>query len=160
MKKLYIIRHAKSSWKDFSLDDFDRPLNKRGKLNAPFMGKRLRQDDVLPDIILSSPAKRAKKTAMAISKQIGFSKKIIYDENIYEASVYTLDKIIKAVDDKENILFLFGHNPSLNMLVENYVNFEQNIPTCGIIFIEFNCNRWEDIDSSNARLISFDYPKR
>ena len=160
MKKLYIIRHAKSSWKDFSLDDFDRPLNKRGKLNAPFMGGRLKQENVLPDIIMSSPAKRAKKTAKAIAGEIGFSEKIIYDEDIYEASVYTLDKIIRSVDNAHNLVFLFGHNPSLNMLVENYVNFEQNIPTCGIIAIEFDCNRWEDIDSSNAELISFDYPKK
>ncbi|MCK5293309.1 MAG: histidine phosphatase family protein, partial [Arcobacteraceae bacterium] len=80
-KKLYIIRHAKSSWKDFTLDDFDRPLNKRGRLNAPFMGKILKGKNIIPDIILSSPALRAKTTAKIIANEIGFSKSIIYDEN-------------------------------------------------------------------------------
>jgi len=160
MKKLYIIRHAKSSWKDFSLDDFDRPLNKRGRLNAPYMGNKLKQKNILPDIIISSPAKRAKMTAKAIAQEINFAKEIVYDKNIYEASVYTLDQIIKSVNNTQNIIFLFGHNPSLNMLVGNYINFKQNIPTCGIIAIEFNCDRWEDIESSNAKLISFDYPKK
>ncbi len=158
-KKLYIIRHAKSSWKDFTLDDFDRPLNKRGRLNAPFMGKILKGKNIIPDIILSSPALRAKTTAKIIANEIGFSKSIIYDENIYEAGVDELDNIISKVDDKNDILFLVGHNPSLNMLVDSYINFYENIPTCGIVVIEFDCDSWRDINSGNSRFILFDYPK-
>ena len=159
MKTLYIIRHAKSSWKDMSLDDYDRPLNKRGKLNAPLMGSRLKKETVKPDIILSSPAKRAKSTAKIIAKKLKYSKKIVFNEDVYESSPSKLHKILTKIDDKNSIVFLFGHNPELNMLAENYVDFDENIVTCGVVEIEFDCKRWTDIGKKNAKLISFDYPK-
>ncbi|MEA2091216.1 MAG: histidine phosphatase family protein [Campylobacterota bacterium] len=160
MKKLYIIRHAKSSWKDLRLDDFDRPLNKRGRLNAPFMGEKLKKKKVVPDIIFSSSALRAKTTAKIIAKKIGFSEDIIFKNSIYDASVSTLHKILTKIDDKNSIVFLFGHNPDLGMLSESYLDFYENIPTCGIVEIEFNCNKWKDISNKNSKLISFDYPKK
>ena len=160
MKKLYIIRHAKSSWKDMTLDDFDRPLNKRGKHDAPLMGSILKNKDILPDMIISSPALRAKTTAEIIAKKVNYSKDIVFDKNIYEASSNRLHKILKKTDDKHTTLCIFGHNPGLNILAEDYVGFNENIVTCGIVEIEFNCDRWAEISSKNARLISFDYPKR
>lgn len=159
MKKLYIIRHAKSSWNDDTLNDFERPLNKRGKSNAPLMGSRLKAKGVMPDIILSSPAQRAKSTAEMIARELEYAKKIVFNENIYESSVDELHKIITEVDDGCDTLFLIGHNPELNMLVEHYVKFYENIPTCGIVEIEFECDKWADIAPKNAKLISFDYPK-
>jgi len=159
-KKLYIIRHAKSSWNDEMLNDFDRPLNKRGKLNAPFMGKRLKANGIMPDIILSSPALRAKTTAEMIAKEINYAKNIVFDKEIYESSASALHEILTKVDDKYSTLFLVGHNPALNMLTENYVNFSQNIPTSGVVEIEFDCDKWTDINAENAKLISFDYPKK
>ena len=159
-KKLYIIRHAKSSWKDFTLDDFDRPLNKRGNLNAPYMGKKLKDKNIIPDIIISSPALRAKTTAKIIANEIGFSKSIIFDENIYETTVKTVHDIIRKVDDENKIIFIFGHNPTLNMLAEFYVDFDENIPTCGVVGIEFDCNNWIEINEKNSKLIFFDYPKK
>ena len=116
MKKLYLIRHAKSSWKNLSLDDFERPLNKRGKCDAPFMGELLRAKNILPDLILASSALRAKSTAEIIAKKLKASKKIVFDADIYEASSSTLESIISSIDDKYNTLFLVGHNPGLNML--------------------------------------------
>lgn len=160
MKKLYIIRHAKSSWKDIALDDFNRPLNKRGKQNAPFMGSRLRAKGVKPDIILSSPAKRAKSTAKMIAKEMSYNKKIVFDSNIYEASADDLRKIIAGVDNRYKTLFLVGHNPSLNELAKYFLDFDANIPTCGIVEIAFACKRWADIDPNNAKFLSFDYPKK
>ncbi len=161
MKNLYIIRHAKSSWKDLNLSDFDRPLNKRGKKDAPFMGELLKNKNIIPDIIISSPALRAKKTAQTIASKINFNNSIIYDNNIYEASLITLINILKIINDTIDTIFLFGHNPSLNMLVNDFINdFYENIPTCGIIQIEFNCNSWQNISSDNAKLINFDYPKK
>lgn len=159
MKKLYIIRHAKSSWSDAELNDFERPLNKRGKLNAPMMGERLKEKGVMADIIISSPAKRAKSTAEMIAKEIGYEKKVLFDENIYESSVDELRKILTALDDKNSTVFLVGHNPELNMLVDYYVKFYENIPTCGVVKIEFECDKWANIEPKNAKLISFDYPK-
>ncbi|MDO9266902.1 MAG: histidine phosphatase family protein [Sulfurimonas sp.] len=160
MKKLYIIRHAKSSWSDAALNDFERPLNKRGKANAPMMGERLKEKGVMPDIIISSPAKRAKSTAEIIAKEIGYEKKVLFDENIYESSVDKLRKILTALDDKQNTVFLVGHNPELNMLVDYYVKFYENIPTCGVVEVEFACDTWANIEPKNAKLISFNYPKK
>jgi phosphohistidine phosphatase len=160
MKQLYIIRHAKSSWKNLSLDDFDRPLNKRGKRDAPFMGGVLKKNNILPDIIISSPALRAKKTAKIIAKELGYKSKIVFKNDLYHASTYILKHTLKSIENKHHIAFLFGHNPGLNMLVEEYIDFYDNIPTTGIIKIEFCCNKWEDIEPSNAQFALFDYPKR
>lgn len=150
MKILYIIRHAKSSWKDMTLDDFDRPLNKRGKKDVVTMGRRLKERGVSPDIILSSPAKRAKETAKALSKEIGYDKKIKYIDAIYEASPDTLEKILDSVDEKYETVFLIGHNPGLNMLAERYVGFNENLPTCGIVALKFD----------TKELLWVDYPKK
>lgn len=160
MKKLYIIRHAKSSWKDVVLEDFERGLSKRGKANAPMMGERLKEKGIMPDIILSSPAKRAKSTAEIIAKEIGYKKKVLFDENIYEASVDELRKILTALDDKNSTVFLVGHNPSLNDLAHYYVDFEVNIPTCGVVEIAFASKKWAEIEPKNAKLLLFDYPKK
>lgn len=160
MKKLYIIRHAKSSWKDLYLDDFERPLNKRGKQNAPFMGDKLKDKNIVPDIIISSPALRAKTTAKIIAKKVKYNKKILFNDNVYESSPIILHKILIKIDDKNSIVFLFGHNPELNMLAEDYVKFDENIVTCGVVEIEFDCDKWTEISAENAKLISFDYPKK
>ena len=160
MKKLHIIRHAKSSWNDLSLDDFNRPLNKRGKENAPFMGAKLKKKKIVPDMIISSPALRAKATAELIAKKIKYSKKIIFKNDMYDSSARELHKMLTNIDDKNDIVFLVGHNPDINMLAEKYVNFNENIVTCGIVEIEFDCKKWKDIRRKNAKFISFDYPKK
>jgi phosphohistidine phosphatase len=160
MKKLYIIRHAKSSRSDETLEDFERPLSKRGKANAPMMGERLKEKGIMPDIIISSPAKRAKSTAEIIAKEIGYEKKVLFDEKIYEASVDELCKILTSINDKNSAVFLVGHNPSLNDLAYYYVDHEANIPTCGIVEIAFECDTWADIEPKNAKLLSFEYPKK
>ncbi len=159
MKRLYIIRHAKSSWDDESLNDFDRPLNKRGKANAPMMGSRLKENGVMPDIIISSPAKRAKSTAEIIAKEVGY-KNILFLDDIYEATPKTLYKILSSLDDNNGVVFLVGHNPSLNELAMQLIGFDDNIPTCGIVGIEFRCKKWAEIAPENAKLFSFDYPKK
>ncbi|SMP86242.1 phosphohistidine phosphatase [Epsilonproteobacteria bacterium SCGC AD-308-O04] len=160
MKKLYIIRHAKSSWKDTSLGDYDRPLNKRGKKDAPFMAKVLKEKNISPDAIISSPAKRAKTTAQIFAKEINFTKPVVYNKNIYEADGAELKHVITLLKDKVKTVFIFGHNPGLNMLVENFLEFDENIPTCGIVELEFDCKKWSEISSKNVKLISFDYPKK
>lgn len=160
MKKFFIIRHAKSSWKDSALDDFLRPLNKRGKSDAPKMGKRLKERKIMPDIIISSPATRAKATAEIIAKELNYSKDILFNDEVYESTLDKLHEIVTKVDDKNATLFLVGHNPSLNMLAEQYVNFSENIVTCGVLEIEFECDKWADVNSENAKLLLYDYPKK
>jgi phosphohistidine phosphatase len=160
VKKLYLIRHAKSSWEDSRLSDYERPLNKRGKINAPFMGTLLYEKKVKPDLVISSPAFRAKTTAEIIAKELGYTKEILFLQDIYEGSVSSLEKILLSLNDENNSVLLFGHNPSLNMFAQQYVDFEENIPTCGVLEIEFNAKSWSKISRENARLIAFEYPKK
>lgn len=160
MKKLYLIRHAKSDWSNSSLDDFDRPLNKRGKKNAPFMGKILRDKGIIPDLIISSPAYRARETARKIAKKLKYREEIMYNEYIYEASLKTILEIINFIEDEYDDVILVGHNPGLNMLAFYLVDFNDNLPTCGAIEIEFDCQTWREASKSNAKFVSFEYPKK
>ena len=160
MKKLFIIRHAKSSWKDESLKDYDRPLNKRGESNAPMMAKRFKDKNIFPDAIISSPANRAKMTAFLLADGLGFTKEIIYKEKLYEADTKEIKEILRTVDNKEATLFLIGHNPELNMFAQEYLGFDENIVTCGVVEVEFSCDKWSDISKQNAKFVSYDYPKK
>lgn len=164
MKTIIIVRHAKSCWKDLSLYDFGRPLNKRGKKNAPFMGKKLKERQIIPDIILSSPAKRAGKTAKVIAKAMGYpKKKILFDDNMYyvnEASY--LFEIVESLDGENETAMLIGHNPSCteftNIMLEK--NRIDNIPTMGVCCIKFNVDSWKNVLPNQGELVFFDYPKR
>lgn len=160
MKTLYLVRHAKSSWKNPELADFDRPLNKRGNRDAPFMGEVLSDKKVKPDFILSSPAKRAKKTAIEIAEKIGFPvKNISFDEEVYEASMNTLLALIKKLDERDKSVMIFGHNPGLTML-NNYLSdhYIDNIPTCGIVALQTD-KEWKEIGKNSFRFLFFEQPK-
>ncbi len=162
MKKLTLIRHAKSSWKYPNLDDLDRPLNKRGRRDAPMMGNRLEKDKALPDLMISSPAKRAWKTAKIIAREVGFeNRKIEKNIALYEAGVSELIQVIQKIDNKYNDVMIFGHNPGFNSLGNYLTNYGvDNIPTCGVFVIEFNVNSWEEVSQGKGKFISFDYPKK
>lgn len=160
MKFLYLIRHAKSSWKDITLDDFDRPLNSRGKENAPFMAKKLKHLEEKPDLILASPSKRTKCTAEIFAKIFEYHKPIEYEEKIYESNLITLKNVIQNIPDKYQTVFLFGHNPSLNLFVEDFCKFYENVPTSGIVKIKFDCESWTQITPANSQLVDFLYPKK
>ena len=160
MKTLYLVRHAKSSWKNQGLTDFDRPLNKRGKRDAPFMGEVLNDKKINPDFIISSSAKRAKKTATEIAAKIGFPlKKISFNDEIYEASMSTLVNLIKKLNDKYESVMIFGHNPSLTVLNNHISNhYIDNIPTCGIVALQLN-KKWNELDKNSCEQIFFEHPK-
>ena len=161
-KYLYLIRHAKSSWKNPSLRDFDRPLNKRGKRDAPEMGRRLAKRDVIADLMLTSPAKRALTTCREIAREIGYPLEAIEeDEDIYHAGSSTLLKVVQDIDNTWRTVLLFGHNPGFtdfaNALNSTYID---NVPTCGVVLCKFNTDRWEDVDFGKGEQVFFDYPKR
>jgi len=161
MKTLYLIRHAKSSWGDLSLSDFDRPLNERGKRNAPFMGKIIRSKGIKPDLIVSSPAKRAYSTAKKIAKEIGYKTENIKTESsIYEADVRTLLKVVNELSANAKTVMLFGHNPGFTDFT-NYLSGANisNIPTCGMVCIRFSTSKWEEISRDTGTFTEFDYPK-
>ncbi|OGU54559.1 MAG: phosphohistidine phosphatase [Ignavibacteria bacterium RBG_13_36_8] len=162
MKRLYLTRHAKSNWKDTGLTDFERPLNKRGKRDAPFMGKLLNEQGIKPDLIISSAAVRAVDTAKNISEKIGYRiDQIIIDKSIYEADSLHLFEIIKSLSEKYNTVMLIGHNPDLTYFA-NYLGDKRidNIPTCGIVTIEFDTGSWRLVQPESGKIISFEYPKK
>ena len=162
MKRLYLIRHAKSSWKHPALADFDRPLNKRGKRDAPFMGKRLKKYASRPDLMVSSPAKRALKTAGIMAKELGFPvTKIVTDASIYAAGVSDLLDVIHNIDDAFHRVMMYGHNPGLTRLAEHLTHRRvENIPTCGIFCIDFDIDSWREVPEGGGRVVFFDYPKK
>ena len=161
MKTLYLVRHAKSSWKQPKLSDFERPLNKRGKNDAPFMGKLLYNKGVNPELVISSPAKRASTTAKIIASEINYpEEKIVFDKNIYEATGRRLLEIISGAEEKYNSIMLFGHNPGLTVLHNNLSNhFIDNIPTCGVVALKFKTT-WNEVKLNAADFIFFEYPKK
>ncbi|HEX5670827.1 MAG TPA: histidine phosphatase family protein [Sulfuricurvum sp.] len=162
MKTLYLIRHAKSEWDNPLLKDFDRPLNKRGKKNAPFMGNVLAKAHIHPDLILSSPAVRAKMTAIEIAKKIGYdSDSIFYNKSLYAASCDEIQRVLKSIPSNHKTVFLIGHNPGLTEFAE-YVSGHsiENIPTCGIVCVKLKEDDWSSIGEHSAQFVSFDYPKK
>ncbi|MGZ8216470.1 SixA phosphatase family protein [Methylomagnum sp.] len=162
MKNLVIIRHAKSSWDDPTTADIDRPLNKRGKRDAPFMGSLLKFRGLPPDHIISSPAKRALKTARLIAAEVGYDPEAIdIRDRIYMASVPTLVELVQGLDDAWERVYLFGHNPDLTDLVNRLAGETiANVPTCGVASIEFEVDSWSHIMAGAGRLAFLDYPKR
>jgi phosphohistidine phosphatase len=161
MKQLFLIRHGKSCWDDETLNDFDRPLNKRGLRNTPFMADVLKNDQITPDLIISSGANRALSTAKIMAVRIGFDKeKIVVNNNIYDATKDDLIDVIRNIDDNVNTLFLVGHNPSLNEFANYFVDFEDNIATCSVLGIGFDANSWNDIKECESKQIFYDYPRR
>jgi phosphohistidine phosphatase len=139
---------------------FDRPLNNRGKRDAPFMGEVLKDKKIKIGLMISSPAKRTKKTAIEIAAKIGYlEKNILYNEELYEASSNTLIKTIKKIDEKYDSVMMFGHNPGLTLL-NNHIsnNYIDNIPTCGIVALELD-KKWNEIDKNTCKFLFFEYPK-
>ena len=162
MKTLYLVRHAKSSWKYPNLDDFERPLNKRGRKNAPFMGSILKKLKVAPDIVISSPANRAAMTARMIAAKINYPfEKIRYSESIYEFSEDALIPVIKQIDDRVNKAMVVGHNPATNGFA-NYIGDQPigNIPTCGVFCVELDISSWAKVKEQCGKLKFFEFPKK
>ncbi len=162
MKRLYILRHAKSDWSDSDLDDFDRGLKKRGKNDIKLISLWLKKHNVKPDFVISSPAKRAKKTLEVLRDILNIKNEIIkFDPNIYEANVKYLVDMLSKLDNRKKEVFLIGHNPSLNDLVEFFSDtIITNIPTSGVIAIEFDIKNWNEIKRKKGNIIFFEYPKK
>ena len=162
MKTLYIVRHGKSSWSDPSLPDKERPLNKRGKMNAPEMGARLVDNHIKPDLMISSPAKRAKSTARRIAKVIQYPKKdIVISNELYHTGEQTMLSLIQSQKNELDIVMIFGHNPGFTDFANDLCGISiYNIPTSGIVGIKFNVDRWNLVDFRTGELLFFDYPKK
>lgn len=162
MKRLILCRHAKSSWADPGMADIDRPLNDRGKRDAPEMGRRLRERGVAPDLVVSSGARRARATARRIAAELGIDgDAVTIVERLYEASVATWLAVIGGLPDSAGTVLLVGHNPGLTELANRLLADARidNVPTCGVLCAEYPVRAWSAIPASRPSTWSFDYPK-
>jgi phosphohistidine phosphatase len=162
MKTLLIIRHAKSSWDIGSLNDFERPLNERGKKDAPEMAQRLSDKKINIDAFISSPAKRAKKTAEFFC--LVYNKKeedIIFISALYHASTQTFYETIEGIDDNFNVVAVFSHNPGITSFVNELTDSVKidNMPTCGIFAVTIDIDKWKSFTKATKEFLFFDYPK-
>lgn len=162
MKTVYFIRHAKSSWSDMSLRDFDRPLNKRGKRDAPFMAQKLQELGVRPDAILSSTANRAFTTATHFAKALGIGRnEIIEVPSIYEAFYSTVLKIVQNQPKHWDTILVFGHNPAFTTIANAFEgDYIDNVPTCGIVKVIADINDWSELTEETGKVAAFYYPKQ
>lgn len=161
MKTLYLLRHAKSSWDFADLSDHDRPLNNRGRRDAPLMGRELLSREVQFDLILSSSAVRALTTATLVAHELEYDlNQIRINPAIYGATYQELIQIIRETPDDTEQLLLVGHNPTItetaNALSPEYI---ADMPTAGVVCLSFDCPIWPEIDKTNATLHFFDFPK-
>lgn len=161
LKRIYVVRHAKSSWEDLSLADIDRPLNKRGKRDAPFMAAMCKSKGYVPDLLVSSNANRARSTAECFKREFGFAKEqFVLEASLYHAPEDMYVEVCFGLDEDVRSVMLFGHNPGITYLAnsvgEKYID---NVPTSGVLVIDASIDQWNALDLSNCKLIDFIYPK-
>lgn len=149
MKTVLLMRHAKSSWDESGLADHDRSLNKRGKKDAPLMGKFLADLDLIPDMIMSSTAKRARLTVDGFLEACPFEGEVVYTRELYHAGVEDYLELIQGLPENAGCVMLVGHNPGMEYFLEIVCEENEHIPTAAIAHILFEVNRWPDIDSDS-----------
>ena len=161
-KTLFLVRHAKSSWKGPTLSDHARPLNKRGKRDVVLMGKRLVGLLESPELIVCSSATRAAVTARAIADAYEYSHdKIVFDDAIYGASMKRLIDLVRSFTERCDRVMLVGHNPGITEAFNCLSKLEvSNIPTCGVAVLHFDSDSWSDIAEGKGKIAHYDYPKR
>lgn len=162
MKTIVIVRHAKSSWNDLSLSDHQRPLNKRGKRDAPVMGARLADWGLPVDRVISSSAVRALTTAEIITREMDFPwDELQIEDGLYHASEEDMLDLIQEQEDHIDGLMLFGHNPGMTYLVNDLSNLDlDNLPTCGVVVLKFDVYSWPEVGEGIAISAEMDFPKK
>lgn len=162
MRTLFLIRHAKSSWGNPGLRDFDRPLNDRGLHDAPKMAQLLVALGIKPDLLVSSPAKRALTTAQFFAEAFKIEAAAIQREaNIYEAFPQEILRIISALPEAASTVFLFGHNPTFTEVANQFAGEDliENVPTCGMVKISSDAQTWKEFYEGNAKIAACYFPK-
>lgn len=155
------MRHAKSSWQEVGLSDFDRPLNDRGKEDAPQMAKKLLDRKIKIDCFVSSPAKRAQKTAKLFMKEYDEKKEnLILVPSLYEASVRNFYAAVESFNDACDTVALFSHNPGITEFVNSLTEYStDNMPTCAVFAISIDTKQWKYFKESDKSFLFFDFPK-
>ncbi len=152
MKTLLLLRHGKSSWDDPGMEDFDRPLNERGVNDAKLSGKYARRQKVKPDLVLSSPATRAKSTTELFMAAAGLKNPPAYDERIYEASARRLLQVLSEFDDDYESVLLVGHNPGFEDLCERLTGTAKKLPTASLTCIDLKIDKWAGPKGGKGKL--------
>jgi phosphohistidine phosphatase len=159
VKTLLIIRHAKAE-SSFTLNDFERPLNERGKKDAPVMAQRLLDKKIVIDAFVSSPAKRAKKTAELFSETYKAHDDIVLISALYHAPPEIFYQVVKELDDTLTTVAIFAHNPGITYFVNQLAAVRiDNMPTCAVFAVTINVNSWKDFAKTKKEFLFFDYPK-
>ena len=160
MKRIYLVRHAKSDW-TYDVDDFDRPLNDRGKRDAPMMAGRLLQRNVVIDAFVSSPAARALRTAKFFAETYDRNKdEIILKPALYHAPPSTIYAVIASIDDKYSSIAVFTHNNGITEFANSLGILQiDNMPTCSVLGFTANTHKWKEVKQASKTLLFFDYPK-
>jgi phosphohistidine phosphatase len=159
MKTLFVMRHAKSSWDDPDLSDFERPLNDRGLKAAPFMGEVMAKNNFTPELIVSSPAMRARQTAELVKNSAAFEAGIRFDERIYEASPMRLLEVVSGIADEYASAMIVGHNPGFENIVRVLTGKLESMPTAALAVIDLEINSWKEINAETGSLRKFIRPK-
>lgn len=161
MKQLVLLRHAKSDWAIETLRDIDRPLNRRGYEDAYLLSAEIKKQNIIPHFIVSSPATRALSTALIFARELDFPQdKIHIVPQIYEADVNTLKQLVRAFPADADTVFLVGHNPGFTDFFNEICNSRiDNLPTCGLMLIQWEEKKWEDVFLTKGKLIYYQFPK-
>ena len=159
MKTLLILRHAKSSWDIPDISDYERPLNDRGRTTAPYMGRLIADRGLVPEMIISSPARRAADTAKLAAEAMGLKGEPAYDERIYEASPQALRQVAAEVDDTLESILLVGHNPGIEGFIRFLSGKDESVPTAALAVLRLDIDRWENIAQASAALVELIRPK-
>lgn len=155
MKTLLLLRHAKSSWKNPSLADIDRPLNRRGMQDAPRMGRLLREEHLVPDLIISSPAARAQKTTRAIINESGYPGEIVINDDFYPGDPTTYLESLSSIPDRFESVMIVGHNPGLEEFLDTLTNESARLKTSSLAQISLPIESWAELeDESIGTLIN------
>ena len=162
MKTVIFVRHAKSSWADPDLRDINRPLNKRGYRDAPFMGKLLAAKGIKADLLVSSPANRAYTTAKYFAEALSIDpSKILEERAIYEAYPDEVMEVIQNLPEKISTVLVFGHNPTFTSLANRFSEeYIPNVPTCGVFIVQTSIHKWADFQEGIDSETTFLYPKQ
>ncbi len=162
VKDVCFVRHAKSNWDHPGLKDFDRPLDQRGLNDAPMMAVKMHKMGLIPDLIITSGAKRAKTTAEIFNKEFKLPKdKFIVNDDLYEASSDEVYEVIHGAPDTAHFIYLFGHNPTFTWVANSISGVHiDNVPTCGIVHAQSIITSWKKFKPEHAGLIGFHFPKQ
>ena len=162
VKHVCFVRHAKSNWDHPGLKDFDRPLDKRGLKDAPLMAARMHKLELVPDLIITSGANRAKSTAEYFKKEFGLpDEKFIIRNEIYEATPEAVFDVLRSAPDEARFVYLFGHNPTFTWIANHLSGVSiDNVPTCGVVHAQAELSSWKKFKPEYAAFVGFHYPKQ